>query len=360
MLDAPFSMGDDTMHTPRMFPSWFFVLLPAISFILPAAAREKTDVVILKNGDHITCEIKNLARGMLTVSTDSMGTVEIKWPDVERITSKFHFTVKDTHGDLYVGNLQVATDERHLNIAGTRPASNLEHLSVVQIQQLEGSLWRRFSGAVDLSSSFGKASNRKQFDFSGDVAYLTEQYSGQLTYSSTFGTSNGETDADRNVLTLRGVRYLSRKWGVYSQASFERNLELQLDRRIMFLAGPGYKIRQTNRSLITAVGAAAVTRESYYGQDVVKNAEGYFGINAQFFKLYSPKFDITNQFVYLPNFTTWGRRRLQFNTNLRLEVLKDFFVTFTFYDDYDSRPPSETAAKNDYGFTTGLSWSFRK
>jgi hypothetical protein len=133
-----------------------------------------------------------------------------------------------------------------------------------------------------------------------------------------------------------------------------------LEKRVSFLGGPGYRIKQSNRSLVTVVGAASFTRENYYGQEVTKNAEGFFAIDAQFFKLYSPKFDITSQFAFKPNFTTRGRRRLEFNSKLRIEVLKDFFVNLTFYDSFDSKPPAETATKNDYGFTTGLSWSFRR
>jgi hypothetical protein len=51
---------------------------------------------------------------------------------------------------------------------------------------------------------------------------------------------------------------------------------------------------------------------------------------------------------------------MEFNSKLRIEVLRDFYVTLTFYDRYDSRPPLETATKNDYGFTTGLRGSFRR
>jgi hypothetical protein len=348
------------MRTPRLFTIRFFVFLMVISVVLPALGRDKTDVVILKNGDHITCEVKNLARGMLTVSTDSMSTVQIKWPDVESITTKLLFTVEDIHGQRYIGSLEAAAETRHMNVAGSQPASNLEYLSVVQMQELEASRWKRFSGSADLGSSFSKASDRKQFNFSGDISYRTELYSGQFGYSSTIGSSKGAQDANRELLTIDGSRKISGKWLVFAQASYEHNLELQLDRRFSFLGGPGYRIAQSNKSLITATGAAAYTRESYYGQDAAKNVEGYFGINAQFFKLYSPKFDITNAFTFRPNFTTWGRRRLEFNTKLRIEVLRDFFVSLTFYDSYDSRPPSETAAKNDYGFTTGLSWSFRR
>ena len=348
------------MNTSRLIPGWFFGLLMLIFAILPALAREKTDVIRLKNGDRITGEVKYLMRGLLTVKTDSMSTVEIKWQDVESIMSDFVFTVEDTRGQLYVGSLQAAADPRHVNVAGPLPANNLEHLSVVQIKELEGGIWRRFSGAADLGYSFTKASNRTQFNFSGDVTYLTERYSGKFYYSSTVGTSNGESDVNRESADITGSLYLTRKWLAFAQMSYDHNLELQLDRRVTFLGGPGYKVAQTNRSMVTLLGGAAFTRESYYGQDVARNAEGVLGVDAQFFKLYSPKVDIANRFLYMPNFTTWGRQRMEFNANVRIEVLRDFYVTFTLYDSYDSQPPSATATGNDYGFTTGLSWSFRR
>jgi hypothetical protein len=348
------------MQTPRLIQDWFICLLILAFTILPAAAREKTDVVWLKNGDRITCEIKYLMRGMLTVKTDSMSTVEIKWPDVEKITSEHLFTVQDTKGQLFVGSLQAASDPRSMNVAGPVPASDLEHLSVVQIKELEGSILKRFSGAVDLGYSFTKASNRTQFNFSGDITYLTERYSAKLDYSSTVGTSNGESDVNRESVNITGNKYFGRKWLAFAQMSLDHNLELQLDRRTTLLAGPGYRVQQSNRSMVTLIGGAAFSRESYYGQDVVKNAEGALGIDAQFFKLYSPKVDITSRFVYFPNFTTWGRQRSEFDGNLRIEVFRDFYVTFTLYDSYDSNPPSVTATGNDYGFTTGLSWSFRR
>ncbi len=348
------------MHIPRSIACRLPALLMAISLALPASARAKTDVVILKNGDHITCEIKYLARGMLTVSTDSMSTVQIKWQDVKSITSQYLFTIQDTKGQIYVGSLLASTEERRVNITGPVPADFLALPSIVQIQGLEGSLWKRFSGSADLAYSFTKGSDLKQLNFSGDITYRTERYSAELNYSSTFGTSKGETDADRKLASLVGAWNFSRKWIGYSQLRFEHNLELQLDRRFSVLAGPGYRITQSNRSLITAIAAASFTRESYYGEGATKNAEGFFGIDAEFFKLYSPKVDIVNQFVFIPNFTTLGRNRLELNSKLKLEVLKDFFVTLTFYDSYDSRPPAATAATNDYGFTTGISWTFRR
>jgi hypothetical protein len=149
------------MRILRLIPNRLFVVLMAIWVIQPASAREKTDVVWLKNGDRITCEIKYLMRGMLTVSTDSMSTVEIKWQDVESITSEFLFTVQDIQGQLYVGSLQAAAAARHVNVAGPLPASGLEHLSVVQIREFEDSMWKRLSGSADLCCSFSHAIFRR-------------------------------------------------------------------------------------------------------------------------------------------------------------------------------------------------------
>ena len=94
---------------------------------------------------------------------------------------------------------------------------------------------------------------------------------------------------NREKVSLGGSLYLARKWLAYTQVIYDHNLELQLDRRVTFLGGPGYKVAQSNKSLVTVMEGAAFTRESYYGEDSVKNADGVFGIDAQFFKLYSPR-----------------------------------------------------------------------
>jgi hypothetical protein len=38
--------------------------------------------------------------------------------------------------------------------------------------------------------------------------------------------------------------------------------------------------------------------------------------------------------------------------------LKDFTVGLDVFDKFDSRPPSETAQKNDFGTTLTMGWKF--
>ena len=59
-----------------------------------------------------------------------------------------------------------------------------------------------------------------------------------------------------------------------------------------------------------------------------------------------------------PNLTTPGRVRLELNTGVRRELVKDFFIDLSFVDSYDNRPPSEDARSNDLTLVTSLGWSF--
>jgi len=56
--------------------------------------------------------------------------------------------------------------------------------------------------------------------------------------------------------------------------------------------------------------------------------------------------------------TEGGRVRLDLDTRLSREIIKDFFVDLSFYLNHDNRPPSTTAAKTDYGFVTSVGYSF--
>ncbi len=61
------------MGEPRVYT--LILLLIA----MPAFGAPKTDVVIFKNGDRLTGEVKSLERGRLRFNTDATGTNSIEW-----------------------------------------------------------------------------------------------------------------------------------------------------------------------------------------------------------------------------------------------------------------------------------------
>ena len=72
----------------------------------PLFARDKTDVLVMKNGDRMTCQVKGLEAGVLYVSFDYIdGTASVEWSKVARLESKEFFIVKTEDGSVYTGKL---------------------------------------------------------------------------------------------------------------------------------------------------------------------------------------------------------------------------------------------------------------
>ena len=75
-------------------------LIGAALVLAPALfAREKTDVLVMKNGDRLTCQVKGLDAGVLYVSFDYIdGTASVEWSKVARLESDQLFIVKTEDG----------------------------------------------------------------------------------------------------------------------------------------------------------------------------------------------------------------------------------------------------------------------
>src|SRR6516162_1354391 len=83
-----------------------WVVLSMILFVLPLEAREKTDVLVMNNGDRMTCAIKGLDEGVLYVDFDYIdGTASVDWSKVAHLESKQLFLVKTEDGSVYEGTL---------------------------------------------------------------------------------------------------------------------------------------------------------------------------------------------------------------------------------------------------------------
>ena len=65
--------------------SLFTVILILLSLSCPLWAADKTDQVWLKNGDHLTGEIKKLQRGIFYFKPSyALESIEIDWTRVDR------------------------------------------------------------------------------------------------------------------------------------------------------------------------------------------------------------------------------------------------------------------------------------
>jgi hypothetical protein len=323
-----------------------------------ASAREKTDEVILTNGDHLKGEIKGMNYGLMTLSTDPMDTVQIKWENIEAVTSRYSFQVELRDGTRFFGALGAGSESRTILVTGQQKTVRLLHDEIVRITPIEGTWLQRIDGSFSLGFSFTKASDVAQFSFSGDATYRTRRNEVSASVSSIMTRQTEET-TKRNEFYLRYMRLLEQKWFLAGLSSVQNNDELGIDLRISLGAGGGRFLVQTNRMSLPVLAGLMCDREwGSAGGEGSYNLEAVVGATWSVFIYHEPKTSLKASVYTYPYLTEAGRVRVDFESHLRRELVKDFFVDLSLYTNYDNRPPSTTASASDYGVVTSLGYSF--
>jgi len=325
----------------------------------PLLARPKTDVVVLDNGDRLTCEIKKLERGKLTVKTDASGTITVKWTHVLGIRTDFPFQLELQSGARHTGPIEFLEPGK-IGVGDGAERTVLETLRVVEMIPIESSILSRMKGSVDAGYDFTQATSATTWSASAEITYRTPRNEVDLKASSNIHEQEGSENTNRQNVGLVAQRFFQDRWFAAAIGQAEKSANQGLDFRGLLGGGLGRRLVQTNRSRISVLTGAAFSREKFEDRtDFDSNAEIITAILAETFRFDSPELDLSGSLVVLPNMTTWGRYRLQANAKARIELLRNFYWSLTVYESYDSEPPSATSRKNDFGVTTSLGWSFK-
>jgi Protein of unknown function, DUF481 len=342
-----------TLH-PRDVKALALVMLLARAD--PISAAQKTDVIELINGDRITCEIRKLDRGKLTVKTDGLGTVAIEWDDVERVASTANYDVELASGQRLFGSL-ARGDAGAVDLVSVSGVERLPLTAIVRISPLGGTFWRRLDGAVNAGFSFTQANVQTQWTFTGSVSYRSRLWLSELAADSALTTREDADRQTRNTLTLQTRRFLGPRWSAVGFTQFQQNEELSLNLRAVFGAGIQRVLSQSNRTVLAALGAAAFTREAYAGADDESVPEAVAGLSWEWFTFdgRSTNLDVSALSFYALNGD--ARVRLEINTSFKSDIVGDLYWSINLFESYNGDPPAGRKS-NDFGVSAAVGWSF--
>lgn len=334
-------------------------LLVALATAGPACAVEKTDVVELKNGNRLTCDVKGLERGLLEASTDSMGTVKIEWKDVVRLESSETFRVELDDETTLFGSLVPAADAGYLRVRSAGEVTDIRIERVVVLSPFESSFWDRIDGHVSFGMSYTRASDVAQVNFGFGATYNDRDNRASLQASSISTVEDDDSTTARHDIALDYRRFLGSGWYALGIAGLQRNDQLGIDRRTYTGLGFGQALLRDSRRLLALTAGVTVNREDTAQRGANQTtAEALVAAEFAIYDLESPTTDLSAAVTVFPNLTDTGRVRIQFDARLRKELITDFFLDLTFYSTYDNEPPSFGASSTDYGFVTSLGYSF--
>ena len=344
-----------------MIPKTLFVWIILFCLSPDIVWAQKTDTLYLNNGDRVIGEVKKMQYGILRLSTESMGTVKIEWEDVVRLISDKRYEVILDNTQVIIGYID-STSVRNVVLQVIPDIEDQVRLkNIVEITPIKNRFWKRFDGGIDFGFSFTKASDVAQLTIDSRVQYKAEKIYGELNLQSitTNNRDDDEETARKQDLGLQVLRVYPKSWywGVYT--ALEKNTELGIDLRSRFALGFGKDlIHGASSDLLFTLGANVSNEQTIDSEDSQNSAEGLLSIQFKKFSYKEPEIDISTDFTVFPSITEGGRVRATFDIKASIDLISDVYFSLSFYDNYDSDPPSASASKNDFGIVTSIGYSF--
>jgi putative salt-induced outer membrane protein YdiY len=338
-----------------------FIVLLAIA--VPAFGKRKDDVVVMKNGDKFTGEIKSLEYGELAFKSSYMeDSVRLDWKQVATLTSQDSYIVSLSDGERLTGKIEKNPNGEQgedFSIAVGDAKREVEAVNVIEIGQREGVFWNQLVGSVNYGLSFASGNNSTNSSLGADVAYRTDKNAIKLATSSQLDTQKNASNTTRFTFDSQYARTLTPEWSAGALFSLLQSNQQDLELRSTYGGALLRTLVQTDRTALKLLGGAAYSHERYSPQSgsepVRDNAEAMLGVTFNTFRFKT--LNITSQTLIFPSLSDPGRVRLISQSNLRIELVRNFNWNFSLYENYDTRPPV-SAPKNDFGATTSLGWTF--
>ena len=343
------------------------VLLLTVTLVLvPLQAREKSDVIVMRNGDKITCEVKGLSSNTLYISVDYiLNTLSVDWTKVNHIDSKQLFIVKTEDGTVYTGTLSTPETraERPLQIEileAPEKMVTLERKRVVSVNETSSSFRQRWNGQFGSGSSYTKGNETAQYNLNSNIGYVAERWSAATAYSSTLSSSAGTSVSTRNEVSLDAKKLLRwNNWYGIGLVDFLQSSVQGIQLQNTFAGGIGRNIVNTGSSLFTVYGGFGWQQINY--QQTILPAQtqqvtlGLLGTELNLFRF--DKTTLTVNAKLLPALSQPGRVQFALNTSYYVKLWGKLNWNFTIYGNWDNQPPPGFA-RSDYGTSSGLSLSF--
>jgi uncharacterized protein DUF481 len=343
------------------------VLWGALFLAAPLLARDKSEVIIMRNGDRITCEIKGLDADTLFISVDYiLSTQSVDWSKVDHVESKQLFIVKTQDGSVYSGTLSTpeTPGNRPIRIAILEPAANakveVDKMKIIKMDETSSNFWQRFNGEIGMGVMYNKGNQSTQYSLNSEVNYPRPRWAANATVNSTLSSSTGTNPATRNQITMNVQRLLRwNNWYYAGLADFLQSSVQGIQLQTTLGGGVGRYLKNTNHATISVTGGVAWQRINYLETVVPAVTQDVTSalIGAQARVFWFNKTTLTVGTYLLPALSEPGRVHYSLNTSYYVKLWSNLTWNISLYGNWDNRPPPGFVG-SDYGTSSGVSWTF--
>ncbi len=261
----------------------FMLLSPA------AVLADKTDVVILKNGDKITGEVKQVGAGLLELSTDHMGTIYIEWPSIAKILSDTNQSIETIDGRRFLGKMTALEEGDVIGVQTSTSLIELPTEDLFSAWPVQASFWDRSDLDLSIGFDFQKSTEITDLTLAADWAHRRPDRLTEASLRASITEQTGLNDQRRSQLTFSHQFALQDNKFRALLGSAESNEGLGLDYRLYagFVYG-NYALRKTNGWLSLSYGLIG-TQEEFSDGESQSGLEAIGNVSANYFRFSDPE-----------------------------------------------------------------------
>ncbi|MGA7189620.1 MAG: DUF481 domain-containing protein, partial [Candidatus Acidiferrales bacterium] len=288
--------------------------------------------------------------------------IALDWDQVESVQSTATYRIVLNSGKRIEGKIEKLSGEKATEkdflIREATEEVQIPSEEIVSMETKKPTFWRQLQGSIDLGYSFASGNSQTTVNADTSAAYKTAGWEAATAFDSTFGGQAGASKTNRQDLQATFTKYLNRNSYVLALSDFLHSSQQDLTLRTTLGAGYGRYLKRTTNNNLSWLAGVVFVNESFdttAAQPSDQSAEALVGLEYSLIRFNFGEFD--SQLLTFPGLTDTGRVRITTNNSLNIKLRNNFYLAFTFWDNFDSRPPS-TAKKNELGVSSGIGWSF--
>jgi putative salt-induced outer membrane protein YdiY len=341
----------------------FRVLVALMAMACLTSQAKRMDVVIMKNGDRLTGEVKKMENGLLYVETDYVsGSVGLDWRQVKSVQTNADFQVALRDGSRVAGTIsKVASEEspgEDFSVQTTSGGESFSGSDVVTVESQKGSFWRQIKGSIDFGFAFDSGNGQTQLNSDASAGYTATSWAVGLDLTSSLSGQSATSKTNVLELQLLGTRFLSRDAFLLGLGDFLHSSQQEVDLRTTLGGGYGRYWIHSTQTFLRWVTGSVYTHERFQpaaSQTSQQNVEALFGLQGQLFNF--NRYELQSYVFVFPGLSDFGRIRATPKTTFTVKLTNNFHTDFSFWDNFDSQPPFK-AKRNELGISSSLGWSF--
>jgi hypothetical protein len=329
-------------------------------FAAKTFSQTKKDTLFFNNGSIVIGEIKKIKLGVITFDPDDANDITVQLRKLKTLSAVTKiFRIETVKNDVYFGKLIPHAVSNYVKLIQRNDTSILFLQDISVLYPFEKSFAQRFSGNVGAGYSFTRSSNFGRLNFDGALSYISRKEEISLSASGIYTMTDTSFIRDNEYFSLKNNYYFSPTWFGTLLFTYQRNIELGLQRRYQEGFGAGNKFI-TSKYIYAWARSGLVFNQEKSTEGVTSGTltEVFGQLQFNFFRFTKPEIDLGMAQTFYYSLSQSGRFRYDGSTNLNWEIINDLKLNLGFYHNYDTKPPVKSSRKLDFGIVFGVNYSF--